>query len=146
VLPDRNDTQTAVILIPRSDGGMYNGILTYQSTRPVTPIVWDVLRVTNATVELPEEFGESEGQIRSLIELNSGRTAQVVLAAVQDSSTSGSFPFSGDAIELVGEEGDEDEPFIASYTLSAVPTLPKVVNNLETISNFNSTANADADE
>ena len=145
VLPDRNDTQTAVVLIPRSDGGIYNGILTFLSTKPVTPVVWDVVRLSNATAVIPDEFGDTEDEIRSLVDLNSGRTAQVVLAEVQDAETSGSIPFSGDAIELVGEGGNEDEPFLAAYTLSAVPALPRIVNDLETISNFNATAAEEGD-
>src|SRR5919106_4217409 len=65
-LPDRNDTQTAIILIPRSDGGMYNGTLTYHSTRPVTPVVWTVVSPTDVTSVIPEEFGGMSADIISL--------------------------------------------------------------------------------
>jgi hypothetical protein len=140
LLPDRNDTQTAVILIPRSDGGIYTGILTFHSTRPVEPVVWNVVSLTNATAVIPEEFGGTNGEIHSLIDLNTNRTAQVVLSTVQDASTSGSIPFSGDAIELVGEEGSLDEPFIITYSLKGQASAPRIVNDLESISNFNASA------
>jgi hypothetical protein len=131
-LPDRNDTQTAVILIPRSDGGMYNGTLTYHSTRPVTPVVWTVVSPTNATAVIPEEFGGMSADIISLDE-----RAQVILSALQDESTSGSVLFVGDALELVGEEGSIDEPFIITYSLSGEASGRSIVNDLESISGFN---------
>ena len=131
-LPDRNDTQTAIILIPRSDGGMYNGTLTYHSTRPVTPVVWTVVSPTNATAVIPEEFG---GMSADIISLDEG--AQVILSALQDQSTSGSVLFVGDALELVGEEGSIDEPFIITYSLSGEASGRSIVNDLESISGFN---------
>ena len=131
-LPDRNDTQTAIILIPRSDGGMYNGTLTYHSTRPVTPVVWTVVSPTNATAVIPEEFGGMSADIISLDE-----RAQVILSALQDESTSGSVLFVGDALELVGEEGSIDEPFIITYSLSGEASGRSIVNDLESISGFN---------
>ena len=148
VLPDRNDTQTAMVLIPRDDGGFYTGVLTYLSTRPVQPVVWNVVSLTNATTIIPEEFGESEGAILSLVDVNSGRTAQVALSALQDADTSGSVPFSGDAIELVGDPGQTDEPFIVSYSLTGFPSIPTMVNDLQTISNFTTTTiqSEDVDE
>ena len=131
-LPDRNDTQTAIILIPRSDGGMYNGTLTYHSTRPVTPVVWTVVSPTNATAVIPEEFGGMSADIISLDE-----RAQVILSVLQDESTSGSALFVGDALELVGEEGSIDEPFIITYSLSGEASGRSIVNDLESISGFN---------
>ena len=131
-LPDRNDTQTAIILIPRSDGGMYNGTLTYHSTRPVTPVVWTVVSPTNATAVIPEEFGGMSADIISLDE-----RAQVILSALQEESTSGSVLFVGDALELVGEEGNINEPFIITYSLSGEASGRSIVNDLESISGFN---------
>jgi hypothetical protein len=142
-LPDRNDTQTAVILIPRDDGGFYSGILTYQATRPVEPTVWHVVRLTNATAIIPEEFGETEGEILSLLDLNTNRTAQVVLSRIAGAETSGSIPFAGDAVELVGEDGNVDEPFIITYSLTGQASSPRIANNLESIRNFNATEEAE---
>lgn len=133
-LPDRNDTQTALILIPRDDGGMYNGILTYHSTRPVTPVVWTVVSPTNATVVIPEEFGGMGADVISL----DGR-AQVILSALQDESTSGTGYFVGDALELVGAEGSIDEPFIASYSISGETSERIIADDLDSLSAFNST-------
>jgi hypothetical protein len=128
-LPDRNDTQTAMILMPRSDGGMYDGILTYHSTRPVEPVVWTVVSPTNATVVIPEEFGGMSEDILSL-----DRTAQVIISALQDASTSGSILFVGDAVEFVGEEGSLDEPFIVTYSLLGGASGRTIVNDLESVS------------
>jgi hypothetical protein len=132
LLPDTNDTQTAIILIPRSDGGMYNGTLTYHSTRPVTPVVWTVVSPTNATAVIPEEFGGMSADIISLDE-----RAQVILSELQDESTSGSVLFVGDALEFVGEEGSIDEPFLITYSLSGEASGRSIVNDLESISGFN---------
>lgn len=131
-LPDRDDTQTALILIPRNDGGMYDGILTYHSTRPVTPVVWTVVSPTNATVVIPEEFGGMSTDIISL-----GERAQVILSALQDESNSGSAYFIGDAVELIGEDGNLDEPFIVAYSLSGGASGRTIVNDLESLSRFN---------
>ncbi|HZD35979.1 MAG TPA: hypothetical protein VE130_12315 [Nitrososphaeraceae archaeon] len=134
-LPDRNDTQTAIILNPRTDGGVYDGILTYHSTRPVLPVVWTVVSPTNATAVIPEEFG---GMTANVIPLS--RNAQVILSPLQEeASTSGSLMFVGDAFELVGEEGSVDEPFIATYSLLGQPSNRTIVNSLESITGFNST-------
>lgn len=134
-LPDRDDTQTALILIPRDDGGVYNGILTYHSTRPVIPAVWTVVSPTNATAVIPEEFGGMSADIISLDE-----RAQVILSALQDESNSGSAYFVGDALELVGEEGSIDEPFIVAYSLSGETSGRTITNDLESISGSNATA------
>ena len=68
-----------------------------------------------------------------------------VLATAQDASTSGAVLFSGDAIELVEEEGAEDEPFLASYSLTVKQYSG---NNKRSISNFtaDTTEPEDADE
>lgn len=88
-------------------------------------MVWHVVRLTNATAIIPEEFGETEGEILSLLDLNTNRTAQVVLSPIASPDTSGSIPFAGDAVELVGEDGNVDEPFIVTYSLTGQALSPQ---------------------
>lgn len=136
VLPERNETQTALVLIPRADGALYTGTLAYHSTRPVEPVVWNVVSPTNATAVIPEEFGGTNDQIRSLVDLNTNRTAQVVLSVLMEASTSGAVPFVGDAIELVAADDSADEPFMITYSLIGQASSPRIVNDLESILNF----------
>jgi hypothetical protein len=126
-LPGREDTQSAVIIGPREDDAVYSGILTYQASRPVDLIVWNNVELGNTT-DIPEAFGDMDnivtfdGKSIALAEIGSG--------------TSASVPFAGNALELVGEE---EEPFIVTYSLNALPSQATVVNDIESLKTFNAT-------
>jgi hypothetical protein len=126
-LPGREDTQSAVIIGPREDDAVYSGILTYQASRPVALIVWNNVELGNTT-DIPEVFGDMDnivtfdGKSIALAEIGSG--------------TSASVPFAGNALELVGEE---EEPFIVTYSLNALPSQATVVNDIESLNTFNAT-------
>jgi hypothetical protein len=126
-VPGREDTQSAVIIPPRDDNAVLSGILTYQASRPVELFVWNNVEPENTTA-IPEEFGD----LGDIVKIG-GKT--FALADVS-SGASGSVPFAGNAVEVVGE----DEPFIVTYSLNAIPALANLVNNLQSINSFNATA------
>ena len=126
-VPGREDTQSAVIVPPRDDNAVLSGILTYQVSRPVDLFVWNNVEPENTTA-IPEEFGD----LGDIVKIG-GKT--FALADVS-SGASGSVPFAGNAVEVVGE----DEPFIVTYSLNAIPGLANLVNNLQSLNTSNATA------
>ena len=129
-VPGRDDTQSAVIVSPRDDNAVLSGILTYQASRPVDLFVWNNVKLQNTT-DIPEEFGDL-GDIVNI----GGKT--FALAQV-GSGSSASVPFMGNAVEVVGE----DEPFIVTYSLNAIPALANVVRDLQSLNAFNTTESAE---
>lgn len=133
-VPGRDDTQSAVIVSPRDDDAVLSGILTYQASRPVDLFVWNNVKLENTTA-IPEEFGDLE----DIVDVG-GKT--FALAQV-GSGSSASVPFTGSAVEAVGE----DEPFIVTYSLNAIPALANLVSDLQSLNAFNATESAeDSDE
>ena len=126
-VPGREDTQSAVIVPPRDDNAVLSGILTYQASRPVSLFVWNNVELENTTA-IPEEFGNLDDIVNI-----GGKT--FALADVS-SGASGSVPFTGNAIEVVGE----DQPFIVTYSLNAIPALANIVSDLQSLNSFNATA------
>jgi hypothetical protein len=116
----REDIQTAIILPPREDAGVYSGILTFQSNTPVDVVSWNLLDPINVTQS--DEFGNRdyivpvEGLDLALTELGS-------------SSDSGSVLFTGNVLELVGGE----EPFIVTYTVDTSADTATQVNNVQNL-------------
>lgn len=125
-VPGREDTQSAVIVPPRDDNAVLSGILTYQASRPVELFVWNNVELENTTA-IPEEFGD----LSDIVNIG-GKT--FALADVS-SGNSGSVPFTGNAVEAVGE----DEPFIVTYSLNALPALANLVSDLQSLNSFNAT-------
>ena len=131
-VPQREDTQSAVIVPPRDDNAVLSGILTFQASRPVDLIVWNNVELEN-TSAIPEEFGDL-GDI-----VNIGNKTYAL--AQVGSGNSASVPFTGNAVEVVGD----DEPFIVTYSLNAFPALANLVNDLQSLNSFNATAAEDGD-
>jgi hypothetical protein len=129
-VPGREDTQSAVIVAPRDDNAVLSGILTYHASRPVDFFVWNNVELENTTA-IPEEFGDLDdivnigGKTFALAEVGSGNSASV--------------PFTGNAVEVVGE----DEPFIVTYSLNAFPALANLVSDIQSLTSFNATEAAD---
>ena len=132
-VPGRDDTQAVVIVPPRDDNAVLSGILTYQASRPVDLFVWNNVELENTTA-IPEEFGDL-GDIVNV----GGKT--FALAAV-GSGNSASVPFTGNAVEVVGE----DEPFIVTYSLNAFPALANLVSDIQSLNSFNATAAEEGDD
>jgi hypothetical protein len=132
-VPGRDDTQAVVIVPPRDDNAVLSGILTYQASRPVDLFVWNNVELENITA-IPEEFGDLDdivnvgGKTFALAEVGSGNSASV--------------PFTGNAVEVVGE----DEPFIVTYSLNAFPALANLVSDIQSLNSFNATAAEEGDD
>lgn len=119
-----DDEQSAVILPLREDNGLYSGTLTFQSNSPVDVVVWNRAPGANDTA-IAEDFGDISdfGVVRN----------ETVIPVEIASATSGSVPFIGNALELVG---DDEEPFAASYALNAIAAEAETVSDLSSLSTF----------
>lgn len=118
-----DDEQSAVILPLRGDDALYSGTLTFQSNSPVDVVVWNQAAPGNDTA-IPEDFGDASdfGSIMN----------KTVIPIVIASGTSGSVPFVGNTLELIGD----DESFAATYAVNAIAEQPELVSDLTTLGNF----------
>ncbi|MPZ06256.1 MAG: hypothetical protein GEU26_07540 [Nitrososphaeraceae archaeon] len=130
-LREGGQPHSAIILPIRDDKAIYSGIITHQASKPVDSIVLNLLNPGNRTA-IPEQFGDLDdivrlnGQLVSINEIGSGE--------------SGSMPFTGNAIGFIS---DEDDPFIVTYTLTAVPENARIVNDITSILGFNASSSSD---
>jgi len=120
----QDDAQSAVLLPLRGDDALYSGTLTFQSNSPVDVVVWNQLPPGNETAIL-EDFGDTSdfGVVMN----------NTVIPIEIASSTSGSVPFTGNALELVG---DDEESFAATYAINAIAAQPELVSDLTSLGNF----------
>jgi hypothetical protein len=128
------EPQSAIILPIRDDSATYSGIITHHASRPVDLVVLNVLNPGNTTA-IPEEFGELDDIIR----LN----GQLVSVNEIGSGESGSMPFTGNALGFIS---DEEDPFLVTYTLTAVPEQARTINDITSILAFNATSSDEATE
>jgi hypothetical protein len=124
-----------MILSPRNDQGVYSGILTYQASKPVRVVVWNVVTPDNKTA-IPEQFGSQD---RDMIKHNG---QNVVLTELGGRERSGSVPFTGNAIELVNPGGGKNKDFTATYSINVVGSKGEMVNNLQSIAAAVAAANS----
>jgi hypothetical protein len=119
-LAGHNRENVAVILPLRNDGGLYTGVVTYTSSKGVNVQVWNVLSGVNpGTTTIGRDFGSLA------ISPSPNGKGFVATTDVGDRAESGSVPFAGNALALVGRS-----PFIATYSVTAQATAGKVTNNL----------------
>ncbi len=133
-VPGQEKDHSALILGPRNDQGVYSGILTYQASKPVKVVVWNVVKPDNKTA-IPKEFGSQKDMIKM------GKNI-VSLTTLGSSGKSGSVPFTGNAIELVNSGGGKNKDFTASYSMNVVGSQGKMVNNLQSLAAAATAANA----
>jgi hypothetical protein len=126
-LREGEEPQSAIILPIRDDKAIYSGIITHQASRPVDLIVLNVLNPGN-TSAIPEQFGNLD----DIINLN----GQLVSVNEIGSGESGSMPFTGNAVGFIS---DDEEPFLVTYTLTAVPEQARTINDITSILGFNAT-------
>jgi hypothetical protein len=107
----------AVILKPRSDNGVYSGVLTYAASRGANVEIWHAFSA-NAT-KIPKSFG--------VMKTASINGMPIALTDISPSGSSGSVPFSGNAVVL-----HATSPFTVTYTVNAVAQPAKTVNNMQT--------------
>src|ERR671933_1396434 len=108
----------AVILPLRKDGGLYTGVITFTASKGVNLQVWNLLSGVSPTAAIGKGFGKL-----AISPTENGKF--VATSDVGSADTSGSVPFAGNAIALVGKS-----PFIATYSVTAQATTGKVTNNL----------------
>jgi hypothetical protein len=119
-LAGHNRENVAVILPLRNDGGLYTGVVTFTSSKGVNVQVWNVLSGVNpSTTTIGRDFGSLA------ISPSPNGKGFVATTDVGDRAESGSVPFAGNALALVGRA-----PFIATYSVTAQATAGKVTNNL----------------
>ena len=121
ILPGREDTQSAVILPPREDGAMYAGILTFQASRPVDVVSWNILDPVNITMS--EDIGDRDDVIPV-------EGLDIALNELDTSSESGSIMFTGNVLELAGED---DDPFVVTYNVKARADNASQINDVRSL-------------
>jgi hypothetical protein len=134
--------QAAIILIPTEENAMYSGKLNYFSSRPVDVVAWNMMQSGN-TPAISDEYGDLEDYAFS--------GNETIAFTTQGSGTPGTVPFNANALEIVsaggGDGGDSnEEPFMVSYSLSAVPYQAEIVNNLSTLAAAVNSSSADSEE
>jgi hypothetical protein len=112
----------AIVLPLRNDGGLYTGVITFTASKGVQVQVWNVLSGVSPTMTIGRDFGELA---ISPSPNGKGFVATTEVGGGGRGDTSGSVPFTGNAVALVGRS-----PFIATYSLTAQATAGKVTNNL----------------
>ncbi|MFL6326858.1 MAG: hypothetical protein ACJ71I_05210 [Nitrososphaeraceae archaeon] len=112
----------AIVLPLRNDGGLYTGVITFTASKGVQVQVWNVLSGVSPTTTIGRDFGELA---ISPSPNGKGFVATTEVGGGGRGDTSGSVPFTGNAIALVGRS-----PFLATYSLTAQATAGKVTNNL----------------
>ncbi|MPZ07568.1 MAG: hypothetical protein GEU26_14330 [Nitrososphaeraceae archaeon] len=120
ILPGRESTQSAVILPPREDGAMYAGILTFQASRPVDAVSWNILDPANVT--LSEDIGDRDDVIPV-------QGLDIALNELDTSSESGSIMFTGNVLELAGD----DDPFVVTYNVKARADNASQINEVRSL-------------
>ncbi|MFZ0515327.1 MAG: hypothetical protein WAM14_27265 [Candidatus Nitrosopolaris sp.] len=107
----------AAILKPRSDNSVYSGVLTYTSSKGANVEIWHAFSPGNTTA-IPKSFG--------VMKTASYSGKPIALTDISPSGSSGSVPFSGNAVLL-----HATSPFTVTYTVNAVAQPSKTVNNVQ---------------
>ena len=131
-----DEEQLAVILPPRNDGGVYSGVLTFSSSKPIQIEVWHEYDPGNTT-DIPEAFGTEQ-----IVSSRGKEYATSLIEPGTEGALSATVPFSGNALALNG--GGEE--FIATYSLTAGATQPRTINNVESIATVAAEEEAVGDE
>src|SRR5919107_1084913 len=131
----------AFILPPRSDGGVYSGILTYTASKPVGVAVLHNYEPQNSTA-IPEEYGK---EFTSPIPGGAGNIAiSLFQPPYENAVNAASVPFTGNALAL---HTTEEGPFTATFTVNAFATQPESANApLEFVAEEGEVEEAGADE
>jgi hypothetical protein len=121
-LPGHESHELAFVLPPRSDGGVYSGVLTYTASKPVEVVVLHNYDPQNTTA-VPEEYGT---ELTSPLPGGDGNIAITLFQPPYEAGiNSASVPFTGNGLAL---HTLEDDPFTATYTVNAFATQPESAN------------------
>jgi hypothetical protein len=114
--------QAAVILPLRKDGAVYTGVLTFTASKGVQVELWHEVTGVSPSTPIPKQFGA--------IPVSVSPTGKGIISTAlvpSSSATSGSIPFTGNAVAL---HGSGSSPFIATYSVTAQTSQPQVMNNV----------------
>jgi hypothetical protein len=121
-LPGHESHELAFVLPPRSDGGVYSGVLTYTASKPVEVVVLHNYDPQNTTA-VPEEYGT---ELTSPLPGGGGNIAITLFQPPYEAGiNSASVPFTGNGLAL---HTLEDDPFTATYTVNAFATQSESAN------------------
>lgn len=145
ILPSPNEQiQQATILPYRDDGSMYQGVLTFTSTKPVDVTFSHRLPIDNATISQIDNELFGELFVRQLAKFPGNTSSVGRIVPDYSGSTppyfSASIPFAASTVVL----RTNYEPFIAAYGVYAEILPPKEINHLgnATVANTNTTSSA----
>jgi uncharacterized membrane protein YgcG len=110
--------QVTAILLPRSDKGVYSGVLTYSASKPVNVEVWHIFSPGNKTAIPTKTFGDMKAA--------DYQGKGYAISDISPTGASGSVPFSGNVLLL-----HATSPFTVTYTVNAVAQPAKQVNGIE---------------
>ena len=118
----------AAILMPRSDNGVYSGVLTYSASRGANVEIWHAFNLGNKTA-IPKSFG--------VMKIATFNNKPIALTDISPSGSAGSVPFSGNAVLL-----HASKPFTVTYTVNAVAQPTKTVNSIQSLAAAQSTTSS----
>ena len=110
--------QVTAILLPRSDKGVYSGVLTYSASKAVNVEVWHIFSPGNKTAIPTKTFGDMKAA--------DYQGKGYAISDISPTGASGSVPFSGNVLLL-----HATSPFTVTYTVNAVAQPAKQVNGIE---------------
>jgi hypothetical protein len=125
--------QRASILPLREDGSIYSGVLTFTASEPVNVVVLNLqdLNQTEQSILNATEDGEFGPLLTAALD-NQTNIALTIIAPDYGGSPipSASIAFAGNALWL---HTAEDEPFVATYALSAQTAAPEMMNDISNV-------------
>jgi hypothetical protein len=110
--------QVTAILLPRSDEGVYSGVLTYSASKPVNVEVWHIFSPGNKSAIPTKTFGTMKAA--------DYQGKGYAISDITPTGASGSVPFSGNVLLL-----HATSPFTVTYTVNAVAQPAKQVNGIQ---------------
>jgi hypothetical protein len=113
--------QVAVLLPLRKDGAVYTGVLTFTASKGVQVELWHEVTGVSPSTPIPKQFGAIPVSVSP-----NGKGIISTALVPSSSTTSGSIPFTGNAVALHGSSS----PFIATYSVTAQTSQPQVMNNV----------------
>lgn len=114
--------QVALILPLRKDGAIYTGVLTFTASKGVQAEIWNQVTGVSPSTPIPKQYGAIPVSVSP-----SGKGIISTALVPSSSATSGSIPFTGNALAL---HGSGSSPFIATYAVTAQTSQGQTLNNV----------------
>jgi hypothetical protein len=123
---NNTNEQYATVLVPRSDGSIYSGVITFTASEPVKIEIQHSISLDNNTV--------NSRQLQGIIKYSNNQpiSASSILPNYSNGNFSSSIFFTGKALAFTYEK-----PFVVMYTVSA--GADKVTNNESLAKSTNTT-------